>query len=156
MNEEQDKKAIREVIDTWIRATTEGEIDTILGLMAEDVVFLAPGQPPMRGREAFASGFRQMIGKVRIECKADIQEIHIAGDYAFCWNNLSVTIAPITGDPPGRHAGPFRREFTESLKEQLITRRAGPVFSVFRREPNGHWVLFRDANMLTLIEEGRS
>ena len=27
-------------------------------------------------------------------------------------------------------------------------RRAGPVLSVFRREPDGRWVLFRDANLL--------
>jgi uncharacterized protein (TIGR02246 family) len=152
MSEEQDKNAIREVIETWIRASAEGDIDRIIGLMAVDVVFLLPGQPPMRGRDTFAAAFRSIIGKVRIEGTPDIQEIHIAGDYAFCWNHLSVTITPITGDPPGRHAGPFRREFTESLKEKLITRRAGPILSVFRREPDGRWVLFRDANMLTALE----
>jgi ketosteroid isomerase-like protein len=27
-------------------------------------------------------------------------------------------------------------------------RRAGPVLSVFRKEPDGRWVLFRDANLL--------
>jgi len=152
MNEEQDKKAIREVIDTWLRASAEGDIDKILGLMAEDVVFLLPGQPPMRGRDAFAAGFRSIIGKVRIEGTADIQEIHIAGDYAFCWNQLSVTITPMTGGPPGRHSGPFSKELVESTTEKLATRRAGSVLSVFRREPDGRWVLFRDANMLTAME----
>ncbi|HEV2330456.1 MAG TPA: SgcJ/EcaC family oxidoreductase [Verrucomicrobiae bacterium] len=152
MNEEQDKKAIREVIDTWLRATKEGDIDKILSLMAEDVVFLLPGQPPMRGRDAFAAGFRSIIGKIRIEGTADIQEIRISGDYAFCWNQLSVTITPMTAGPPGRHAGPISREFVESTVEKLITKRAGPVLSVFRREPDGGWVLFRDANMLTVVE----
>jgi len=95
VNEEQDQHAIREVIETWIRASADGDLDRILGLMAEDVVFLLPGQPPMRGRDAFASAFRLIIGKVRIESKPDIQEIHIAGDYAFCWNQLSVTITPL-------------------------------------------------------------
>lgn len=157
MNEEQDKQAIRDAIDTWIRATADGDIDTILGLMAEDIVFLVPGQPPMRGRDAFAAGFRQMIGKVRIECKADIQEIHIAGDYAFCWNNLSVTITPSGGGPPGRATRPaappvFRKDFVEKMSDLSTIRRAGPVLSVFRREPDGRWVLFRDANMLTALE----
>ncbi|HEX3624435.1 MAG TPA: SgcJ/EcaC family oxidoreductase [Verrucomicrobiae bacterium] len=132
MKEEQDKLAIREVIETWIRATADGDIDKILGLMAEDVVFLLPGQPPMRGRDSFAAGFRSIIGKVRIEGKPDIQEIHIAGDYAFCWNQLSITITPTAGGPP-KH-------------------RAGPVLSVFRKEKDGRWLLYRDANMLTAVE----
>lgn len=156
MNEEKDKQAIRKVIDTWISATSNGDIDTILGLMAEDVVFLVPGQPPMRGRETFAAGFRQMIGKVRIECKADIQEIHIAGDYAFCWDNLSVTITPSAAGPAKGATSPaapvFRKDFVDKMGDLTTVRRAGPVLSVFRKEPDGRWVLFRDANMLTAVE----
>ena len=29
-------------------------------------------------------------------------------------------------------------------------RRSGPVLSVFRKEPDGSWVLARDANMLSV------
>ncbi|HEV2319641.1 MAG TPA: SgcJ/EcaC family oxidoreductase [Verrucomicrobiae bacterium] len=132
MNEEQDKHAIHGVINSWIRATADGDIHRILNLMAEDVVFLMPGQPPMRGRDAFAAAFQSIIGKVRIEGKPDIQEIHVAGNLAFCWNNLSVTITPTADGPPKR--------------------RVGPILSVFRREPDGRWVLFRDANMLTAVD----
>ena len=112
-----------------MRASAEGDIDVVLSLMAEDVVFLLPGQPPMRGRDAFAKAFRSAMGQVRIEGKPDIQEIYIAGNFAFCWNELSLTVTPFAGGPPKR--------------------RAGPVLSIFRREPDGRWVLFRDANMLT-------
>ena len=45
-----DEKAIRNVISSWQKATAEGDLDRILTLMSEDVVFLTPGQPPMRGR----------------------------------------------------------------------------------------------------------
>jgi uncharacterized protein (TIGR02246 family) len=128
-NEEQDKQKIREVIATWMRASAEGDIDRVLSLMAEDVVFLLPGQPPMRGRDTFAAALRSVVGQVRIEGKPDIQEIHVAGNFAFCWNELSMTVTPLAGGP--------------------AKRRAGPVLSIFRREPDGRWVLFRDANMLT-------
>ena len=127
MNE--DEKKIREVIATWMRATAEGDLERVLSLMAEDVVFLIAGQPPMRGREAFAAASHSVEGKFRFEGKPEIQEIHIAGDYAYCWNHLSVTITPLQGGPPSR--------------------RAGHILSVFRKEPDGRWVLFRDANMLT-------
>jgi uncharacterized protein (TIGR02246 family) len=41
-----DEDEIGRVIAPWQRATAEGDMDTILGLMADDAVFLAPGRPP--------------------------------------------------------------------------------------------------------------
>jgi uncharacterized protein (TIGR02246 family) len=128
MDEDKDKRIIREVIATWMRASADGDLERVLSLMAEDVVFLVAGQPPMRGREAFAAASRKMAGRVRFEGKSDIQEIHVAGDYAFCWSQLAVTATPAEGGD--------------------AMRRAGPVLSVFRKEPDGRWVLFRDANLL--------
>jgi uncharacterized protein (TIGR02246 family) len=79
MNE--DEKKIREVIATWMRATAEGDLQRVLSLMAEDVVFLIAGQQPMRGREAFAAASRAAEGKFRFEGKPEIQEIHVEGNY---------------------------------------------------------------------------
>jgi uncharacterized protein (TIGR02246 family) len=131
MNEEQEKQQIHDLIVTWMRASAEGDLEQILNLLAEDVVFLLPGQPPMRGRDDFAAASRSMTGQMRIEGKPDIQEIHIAGDYAFCWNYLSVTVTPLQGGSP--------------------MHRAGHVLSVFRKELDGRWLLFRDANVLTAV-----
>ena len=130
MDEERDKRLIREVIANWMHASADGDLDRVLSLIAEDVVFLVAGQPPMRGRAAFEKASRAMAGRVRFEGKSDIQEIHVSGDYAFCWSQLAVTATPEGGAP---------------------MRRAGPVLSVFRREPDGRWVLFRDANLLTAL-----
>ena len=51
-----DEQAIRDVVDTWHKATAAGDLSRILPLMAEDVVFLGAGRPPMRGRRAFEDG----------------------------------------------------------------------------------------------------
>ena len=126
---DQDKEKIQEVVTTWIHATAEGDLETVLSLIAEDAVFLLSDQPPMRGQEAFAGALRSALEQVRIEGKPDIQEIHVAGDYAFCWNQLSLTLTPLQGGS--------------------TQRRAGPTLSVFRKEPDGRWILFRDANMLS-------
>jgi uncharacterized protein (TIGR02246 family) len=131
MNEEHDKQQILHVITTWIKASAEGDLDTVLSLMAEDVVFLQPGQPPMRGRAAYATASRSMEGKIRIAGRPDVQEIQIAGDFAFCWNYLSLTLTPLPDGAP--------------------MHRAGNILSVFRREPDGRWALFRDANLLTAV-----
>jgi ketosteroid isomerase-like protein len=80
-----------------MRATEEGNLKTVLSLIAEDAVFLSPDQPPMRGREAFSAALRSVLGQVRIEGKPDIQEIHVAGAYAFYWNQLSLTVARLQG-----------------------------------------------------------
>jgi ketosteroid isomerase-like protein len=42
--------------------------------MAEDVVFLVAGKPPMRGRNDFAAGFKQATESSRIESSSNIQE----------------------------------------------------------------------------------
>lgn len=111
-----------------MRATLAGDLDRVLELMDENVVFLGVGRPPMRGREAFAAASRGMEGKVRVEGMADLQEVRVFGDWAYCWNQLTVRMHPADGGAP--------------------TDRAGPALSVLRRGPDGRWVIFRDANML--------
>lgn len=130
MHEPSDEQKIRDVIETWMRASMEGDLPLVLSLMAEDVVFLLPGRPPMRGREAFAAASNAPGEKPRIEGRADIQEIRVEGALAYCWNHLTVTVTPPSGAPP--------------------VQRAGYTLSVFRKEPDGNWVLFRDANLMTI------
>jgi uncharacterized protein (TIGR02246 family) len=124
-----DEQAIRDLVDAWMRATRAGDLDRVLGMIAEDVVFLAAGRPPMRGREAFAAASRAMEGKVTIDGRADIQEVRVFGDWAYCWNQLTITVRPTDGGAP--------------------TERSGPALSILRRNPDGRWVIFRDANMVS-------
>jgi uncharacterized protein (TIGR02246 family) len=50
-----DEREIRQLVATWMTATKAGDIDAVLKLMTEDVVFLVAGQPPMIGKAAFAA-----------------------------------------------------------------------------------------------------
>jgi ketosteroid isomerase-like protein len=64
-----DKRAIRELVETWLTATKAGDLSKVLSLMADDVVFMVPGQKPF-GKEAFAADFGgqsnfQMMGRAR-------------------------------------------------------------------------------------------
>jgi uncharacterized protein (TIGR02246 family) len=123
-----DEQAIRDLVALWHRATARGDIDTVLGLMAEDVVFLVPGKPPMRGRAAFEQGLRAVLEQHRIESSGDIQEIEVSGKLAYCLNNLTVRVIPLSGGNP------------------MV--RTGTALSIFHKLPTGSWVLFRDANLL--------
>ncbi|MDX6500791.1 MAG: hypothetical protein QOG23_4051 [Blastocatellia bacterium] len=131
-----DKQQIRDLIDTWNRASAAGDISKILSLMDEEAVFLRASHPPMRGREAFAAQFKQAIEQVRIEATSDVQEIDVSDDMAYCWNELSVTMTPLKGGTPMRHSG--------------------PVLTIFRKKADGTWVLSRDANLLADESSGKN
>jgi uncharacterized protein (TIGR02246 family) len=66
-----DEQAIRELLQTWIRASAAGDLDQVLTLMSDDVVFLAPGQEPF-GKEAFAAASRASHGKVQIDAQGEV------------------------------------------------------------------------------------
>ena len=51
------KRAIREVHSAWIAAVNAGDLPRLLTLMADDAVFLNPGQAPV-GRDGFAANFK--------------------------------------------------------------------------------------------------
>ncbi|MDQ2931771.1 MAG: SgcJ/EcaC family oxidoreductase, partial [Gemmatimonadota bacterium] len=42
-----DERAIRSVVDAWFAATRSGDVDAVLELMTDDVVFMVPGQEPL-------------------------------------------------------------------------------------------------------------
>src|SRR5688572_14662239 len=123
-----DEQAIRNLVATWHRATAAGDVDTILGLMAEDVVFLVAGKPPLQGRSAFEKGLRGLLKSHRVESSGDVREVQVSGDLAYCWTSLTVRMTPLSGGPANE--------------------RSGSALSVFRRQSNGAWVLVRDANLL--------
>lgn len=79
--------------------------------MAKDVVFLIAGSPPMRGREAFATAFKTGMQHSRIESSVTIQEIQIAGDFAYCLNHLNVIVTPLQAGAPMRAQATRRRFF---------------------------------------------
>lgn len=69
----EDERAIREVVESWMRASRAGDLATVLSLMTEDALFIVPGRPPF-GKEAFAAASNGMKD-VRIDGSAEIQEL---------------------------------------------------------------------------------
>jgi uncharacterized protein (TIGR02246 family) len=120
-----DERAIRDLVATWMKASQAGDVATVLGLMADDVIFMVPGREPF-GKEAFAAASQSMKG-ARFEGSYDIREIKLLGDSAYLRNYVTVTMTPPGGE---------------------TVRRAGYTLSILRKEPSGKWVLARDANLV--------
>jgi uncharacterized protein (TIGR02246 family) len=126
-----DEQQIRDLIATWLSATRKGDLATVLSLMTDDVVFLVAGQPPF-GKQQFAAAMTPTPGTSlpQIDGHSEIEEIQVAGDWAFVRTRLTVEITPAVGAQK--------------------TRRAGHTLSVMRRTA-GQWQLARDANLLTPV-----
>src|SRR6185369_15332839 len=85
-SQSEDQMAIRDLVHRWLDATKAGDYETVLTLMADDVVFLVPGREPF-GKEAFRSQSQQLKNAL-VEGKSDIQEIEVIGDRAWMLNRL--------------------------------------------------------------------
>src|SRR5688500_9698260 len=120
-----DEQAIRDVVAEWHRATTEGDNETVLTLMTDDVLFLTAGRPPF-GKEAFASTTEQR-GDTKVEGNSEIEELVVAGEWAWMRSRIEVAMTP-----PGGEA----------------QRRSGHTLTIFRKDADGRWRLARDANLL--------
>ena len=130
-----DEEQIRQLVTTWMAATKAGDVDQVLSMMADDAVFLVPGRPPMRKSEFAAAAKAQASGAApKFDGTSDIQEIKVVGDWAFMWTKLSVVATPPDGSPP--------------------TERTGHTLTILNKV-NGRWVLARDANLLTPVQQPR-
>ncbi|HET7796083.1 MAG TPA: SgcJ/EcaC family oxidoreductase [Rhizobacter sp.] len=130
-----DEQQIRALVSTWMSATQAGDSEKVLSLMTDDVVFLRPGHAPMRKADFALAAQAQAGGRApRFEGHSEIEELTVAGDWAFAWASLHVTAHPPDGAPP--------------------VERAGHTLTVFHKQ-DGTWRLARDANLLAPVEARR-
>ena len=122
-----DEKEIRELVERWMAATKADNIDDVLSMMTDDVVFLVAGVPPF-GKDQFREFSTGHADKsLEFDGRSEIVELKIIGDHAYMINKLSV----ITRQPGGDRLS-----------------RSGYTLTLFRKE-SGKWLLARDANLLT-------
>jgi uncharacterized protein (TIGR02246 family) len=123
-----DEQAIRDVHTNWIDAVNAGDLDRLLTLMADDVVFLNPGRAPV-GRDGFPVGFASAHQQSRVRCISELEEVVIVGEVAYTRCRDSLTVTP--------RAGGKAMEF------------AGHRLTIYRKQADGRWLLARDAHTLS-------
>jgi len=124
MNDEQE---IRDAVKDWLAASENGDLQTVLSLMDDDVLFLVPGKEPF-GKEEFAATSKQMAN-VRMKGTSEIKEIEIVKDWAWMRTSLKVRATM----PDGKSVA-----------------RSGSTLTILRRNAGGKWLDLRDANLLAL------
>jgi uncharacterized protein (TIGR02246 family) len=128
MSQSPDETAIRFAIEECVAGATNADLNQIMPHLAPDLTYFLVGEPPMRGREAFVAMMTSLLSQCTMKAEVEIEEVQLMGDYAYCLNRLTLTLAPKEGGTPRR--------------------RSGHTLSLLRREPNGRWVVFRNANLL--------
>jgi uncharacterized protein (TIGR02246 family) len=126
MTATDDERAIRNLVSDWMAASKARDAEKALSLMADDVLFTVPGQQPF-GKDAFRAMSEATKG-VEMEGTADILELEIRGDWAWLRNYIDITVTPPGG---------------------ASVRRSGYTLSILRKESDGRWLLFRDANFVS-------
>jgi uncharacterized protein (TIGR02246 family) len=119
-----DEQAIRKLIDDWMQASAQGDLDRVLSMMSDDVVFMTAGREPF-GKKEFAAQ-SQGMKDIRIEGVAKPAEIKVLGDWAYLRNHIDLTMTPKGGQP---------------------MKRSGYTLTILQRQ-SGRWVITRDANLM--------
>ncbi|QEH35713.1 SnoaL-like domain protein [Aquisphaera giovannonii] len=130
-----EERAIRELHSTWIEAVNAGDLGRLLTMMADDVVFLSPGQAPA-GRDGFATVLPAAHQRARIRCVSELEEVAVVGEVAYARSRDSLSVTPRAGGD--------------------AMRLAGDRLTVYRKHPDGRWLLARDAHTLTPVQSPSS
>lgn len=125
-----EQQEIHAVHSIWIDAVNAGDLALLLTLITDDLVLFSPGQEPF-GQEVFSKVFSTAHQDLRIDCASDLEEVVVVGEVAYTRSRDTVSVTPHAGGETAWHAG------------HRIT--------IYRRQPDGRWLLARDAH--TLVPE---
>ena len=128
--DEAERKAILMLLGKWREARRAKDIDAILELVTDDVVFLPSSLPPTEGKGAVEEMYRTFFPRYReIRHEAIIEEVWVEGDWAFLWGTDELCLMPESG------------ETETNLK--------GKGLSILKRQSDGSWRFWRGINNMT-------
>ena len=120
-----DVRAIRNLIDRWMKASKAGDTKAVLNMMTDDVIFMTCGRDPF-GKEEFAAASATMTD-MKIAGTVDVKEVSVHGDWAWARSQLTITVTM----PDGKEV-----------------RRSGYALSILTKDMDNIWRIVRDANLL--------
>jgi len=120
----EDPQSIRKLNDDWAAAMQSKDVARLAAMVADDVVFLPPGFPAIRGRQAVEAMYNNFFAQLdQVRQTSSIDEIQVAGEWAFAWGTENLVLVPKTGGSP--------------------IRMQGKGMTIYRRQPDGPWKIAR-------------
>jgi uncharacterized protein (TIGR02246 family) len=121
---DRDRAVIAKVSSSLLQAVNASDLPAVLAAWAADGTLMPPHHPPVHGREALRSYFRDLFARQRFRFAFTSTVIELAGDMAFEHVTYTATAWPAAGGP--------------ALEDR------GKGLHVYRRELDGTWKLIRD------------
>lgn len=119
------RAGVDSVADRLLTALRTNASDSLLVLMADDVILMPPNEPVLKGKAAVRDWYDQLLTQLRTSNLAITEREVLIGDgWATELATFEWTLAPVAGGP-------------------AVTDR-GNYVQVWHREPDGRWLFARE------------
>lgn len=89
----------------YVAAINSNELDAVMDMLTEDIVFLAPNQPTLIGKEAVRPWAEGYLKAFKIHWEKETMELIVTGDWAIEYYAYRSYDVPLAGGDPIRDAG---------------------------------------------------
>jgi len=121
------RRAIERLHRRDMRASKDGDFETLRSLVDDEAVMFPPGAAAQRGAKDFDAAFTRMRSAPKthevLEYRMEFEEVKIFGNYAIEWGAI--------------------RGATRDLTTGRINQSEYHVMRVLRRHSNGRWKVYR-------------
>ena len=93
----KDQSVIRERSDAFVKAFNAKDVPQVLGIYAENSVFMPPNQPIIRGKDALKTFYDDLIASGASDLKLAIAEVSGHGPLAYQSGTYEMEVKPASG-----------------------------------------------------------
>ena len=111
--------------EDYVTAINSNNIDTLMGMLTDDVVFMAPGAAPMVGKDALKPWLEGYLQAYKTHWEKTVHEFVVSSEWAFERYSWKSTDTPVGGG--------------DALTD------TGWGFVVYHHDADGKWRVARDA-----------
>jgi len=119
-----DREALNHVRKAHIAALNEGDVNAWAAAFTDDGVQMPPNAPANLGRENIRVWSQAFLAPFRVEFTLLVDEVQVAGDWAFERGMYTITLTPKAGGEPLQDIGKY--------------------ITTYERQPSGAWGMARD------------
>lgn len=110
----RDKAAVEEATTAFHQALRTNDLDTFMSYVAEDVFFMPPGEPPLRGRDAVRKWMATFLAQYRTSSLTlGDREVVVGRGWAVELGTFDWTLQPITGGSAVTDRGNYMQVWKE-------------------------------------------
>jgi ketosteroid isomerase-like protein len=115
----------QEAHHAYVTAINSNDLNTLLGILTDDVVLMSPGEEVIVGKAAAKPWLEEYLKAYKIHWDKPVQEFTVSGEWAFERYSWVSTDAPVGGGAPVKDTG------------------GGLV--IYHHDKDGKWRVARDA-----------